>query len=69
MISAATNGAKNLLTKLVMKNICLSLFVCKLDSLKFGFCHNHYKCTDRTSNKSGFSLSPDIVPMGIKYES
>ena len=24
--------------------------------------------TDRTSNKSGFSLSPDIVPTGIKDE-
>ena len=52
-----------------MENICLSLFVCKLDSLKFEFGHNHYKCTGRTSNKSGFSLSPDIVPIRIEYES
>ena len=29
---------------------------------------NHYKCTDCTSNKSGFSLSPDIVPTGIEDE-
>ena len=69
MISIATNDPKNLLTKSVMKNICLSLFVCNMDSLKFGFGHNHYKFIDRTSNKSGFSLSPDIVPTGIEYES
>ena len=63
------NGAKNLLTKSVMKNKSLSLFVCKLVSLKFEFGFNHCMFTDRTSNKSGFSLSPDIVPMGIEYES
>ena len=67
--SVPGNGAKNLLTKFVMKNKCLSIFVFKLVSLKFEFGFNHYKCTDHTSNKSGFSLSPDIVSMGIEYES
>ena len=47
---------------MMKKKMCLSLFVCKLDSLKFEFGPNHCKCTDRTSNKSGFSLSLDIVP-------
>ena len=60
---------QKLVDRNVMKNICLSLFVCKPDSLKFYFGHNHCKCIDRTNNKSEFSLSPDIVPTGIEYES
>ena len=67
--SVSDNGTKNLLTKSVMKNKCLSIFVCKLVSLKFEFGFNHYKCTNRINNKSGFPLSPDIVPTGIEYES
>ena len=67
--SVPGNDAKNLLTKSIMKNKCLSLFVCKLVSLKFEFGFNHCKCTDHTSNKSGFSLTPQIVPTGIEYES
>ena len=43
----------------ILIKICVCPF-CKLDSLKFVFGLNHCKCTDRTSNKSGF-LSPDIV--------
>ena len=39
-----------------------------MDSLKIVFGVNHYKCTGRTSNKSGF-LSPDIVPMKIDDKS
>ena len=61
------NSTKNLLTCLMKIYVCP---FCKLDSLKvligldslkvlIGL--NHCKCTDRTSNKSGFSLSPDIV--------
>ena len=60
---------KKLVDRNVIKIKCLSLFACKLVSLKFGFGHNQCKCIDHTSNKSGFSLSPDIVPIGIEYES
>ena len=59
------NGAKNLLSN-YDENTCLSF--CKLDSLKNFIGLNHCKCTDRTSNKSGFSLSPDIVSTRIEYE-
>ena len=48
--------------------ICVCPF-CKLDSLKFFIGLNHGKCIDRTSNKNGFSLSPDIVPSRIDDES
>ena len=44
-------------------------FFCKLCSLKILIGLNHYKCTDCTSNKSGFSLSRDIVPTGSEDES
>ena len=67
--SVPANGAQKLVDQNVIKIKCLSLFVCKLVSLKFEFGHNHCKCTNHTSNKSGFSLSPDIVPTGIEYES
>ena len=60
---------KKLVDRNVIKIKCLSLFVCKLISLKFEFGLNHCKCTDHTSNKSEFSLSPDIVLIRIKYES
>ena len=67
--SVPGNGAQKLIDRNVIKMKCLSLFVCKLVSLKFEFGLNHYKCIDRTSDKSGFSLSPDIVPTGIEDES
>ena len=61
------NGAKNLLT--YFDEICVCPF-CKLDLLKIVFGLNHYKCTGRTSNKSGFFfLSPEIVPMRIDDKS
>ena len=59
------NGTKNLLSN-CDENMCLSF--CKLDSLKILIDLNHRKCTDRTSNKSGFSLSPNIVPIMIGDE-
>ena len=67
--SVPGNNAQNLVDQNVIKIKCLSLFACKLILLKFEFGLNHCKCTDRTSNKSGFSLSLDIVPTGIEYES
>ena len=67
--SVPSNGAQKLVDRNGIKIKCLSLFVCKPVSLKFEFDFNHCKCTDRISNKSGFSLSLDIVPMGIEYES
>ena len=67
--SVPGNNAQKLVDRNVIKIKCLSLFVCKLVSLKFEFGLNHYKCTDRTSNKSGFSLSPDIAPTWIEDES
>ena len=60
------NDAKNLLRPILMK-ICVCPF-CKLDSLKKFIRLDHCKCTDRTSNKSGFLLSPDIVPTRIDEE-
>ena len=57
--------AKNLLQILI--KICVYPF-CKLDTLKIVFGLNHYKCTSRTSNKSGF-LSPDIVSTRIDDKS
>ena len=40
-----------------------------MDSLKVLIGLNHCKCIDRTSNKSRFSLSPDIISMRIDDES
>ena len=59
------NSAKNLLSN-CDENMCLSFY--KLDSLKILIGLNHCKCIDRTSNKSGFSLSLDIVPTRIEDE-
>ena len=56
------NGAKNLFD-LFLCRICVYPF-CKMDSLKIVLGLNHYKCTGRTSNNSGF-LSSDIVPTRI----
>ena len=58
-----SNDAKNLLSN-CDENMCLSF--CKLNSLKILIVLNHCKCTDRTTNKSGFSLSLDIVPTRIE---
>ena len=66
--SIPSNGPQKLVGRNVIKIKCLSPFVCKLVLLKFEFGLNHCKCTDRISNKSGFSLSLDIVPTGIEYE-
>ena len=55
------NGIKNLLSN-CDENMCLSF--CKLDSLKILIGLNHCNCTD----KSGFSLSLDIVSTRIKDE-
>ena len=57
------NGVKNLSSN-YYENMCLSF--CKLDSLKIMIDLNHCKCTDLTSNKSGFSLSLDIIPTRIE---
>ena len=59
------NDAKNLLRN-SDENMCLSF--CKLNSLKIMIGLNHCKCIDRTTNKSGFSLSPYIVPTRIEDE-
>ena len=61
------NGVKNLFDRFVMK-ICVCPF-CKMNLLKNLIGLKHCKCTDHTSNKSGFSLSPDIVPTRIDDES
>ena len=56
----------------LVKTFLMIIYVCpfcKLDSLKILIGLNHFKCTDRTSNKSGFSLSLDIVPTKIDDES
>ena len=60
------NGAKTLLLDFFFKCVCPFF---KLDSLKILIGLNHSKCTDRTSTKSGFSLSSDIVPTRIDDES
>ena len=62
------NGTKNLLYRFD-ENMCLFFSFFKLDSLKNFIGLNHCKCTDCTSNKSGFSLSPNIVPMRMDDES
>ena len=67
--SVPSNGAQKLVDRNVIKIKCLSFFVCKPVSLNFEFDFNNYKCTDRISNKSEFSLSPYIIPTGIEFES
>ena len=53
---------------LILMKICVCPFY-KLDSLKILIGLNQCNCTDRTSNKSGLSLNPDIVPTRIDDES
>ena len=53
---------------LILMKICVCPF-CKLDSLKILIGLNQCKCTDRTSNKIGFSLSLDIISTRIDDES
>ena len=60
------NSAKNLLRPNLIKIYVCSF--CKFDSLKILIGLNHCKCTYRTSNKSEFSLNPDIVPTRIDDE-
>ena len=59
------NGAKTCC--LIWMKICVCPF-CKKDSLKIVVGLNHYKCTGRTSDKSGF-LSLEIVPTRIDDKS
>ena len=66
LLSNPPQRHQKLVDQMMMK-ICVCPF-CKMDSLKIVFGLNNCKCTDCTSNKSGF-LSPDIVPTRIDDKS
>ena len=66
LLSNPQQQRQKLIDQIMMK-ICVCPF-CKMDSLKIVFGLNHYKCTGRISNKSGF-LSPDIIPTRIDDKS